>query len=239
MDEGTSVKKYFAPFPKWALALIVIGVICLFTGSAFPIIIGLILLGSGIFVIVNWTKRPSDQEIDSVIDKLLKKVRSEALKKSGMDESEIVGEPVLITGPQFWDIAGAEVHWKKGNDGILRFTPMNSTVINFTPNQLLSFQCVLDLITGNTLNQSTDEFFYKDVVSVSTKTISKTIQLKDGPVQMNDAETFSLTTSGGTDIKVILRDRQLIEKMGGGDIPITNAEKAIQTVRKMLREKKV
>jgi hypothetical protein len=47
-----------------------------------------------------------------------------------------------------------------------------------------------------------------------------------------------LTTSGGTHIDVVLRAPELIKQMGGGDIPTTRAEKAIQTVRKMLREKK-
>jgi hypothetical protein len=35
-----------------------------------------------------------------------------------------------------------------------------------------------------------------------------------------------------------LRDPALIQKMGGGEIPTTTAERAIQTIRKMLREKK-
>lgn len=59
-----------------------------------------------------------------------------------------------------------------------------------------------------------------------------------GMVQMNSAETFELTTSGGTSVEVVLRDPGLIKRMGGGDIPTTRAEKAIQTMRKMLREKK-
>jgi hypothetical protein len=44
--------------------------------------------------------------------------------------------------------------------------------------------------------------------------------------------------SGGTHIDVVLRAPELIKQMGGGEIPTTRAEKAIQTVRKMLREKK-
>jgi len=38
---------------------------------------------------------------------------------------------------------------------------------------------------------------------------------------------------------VLLRDPTLIEKMGGGEIPITQVEKGIKAVRKMLREKKI
>ncbi len=115
---------------------------------------------------------------------------------------------------------------------------MNITVLNFAPNQLLSYQCALDLTTGKRLNESTDEYFYRDVVSVSTKTVSVTkTSAKYGLLQLNAAETFALTTSGGTSIEVILKDPKLVE-MVGGDIPTTFAEKAIQAVRKMLREKK-
>ena len=89
------------------------------------------------------------------------------------------------------------------------------------------------------LNESTDEYFYKDVVSVSTKTKSKSVEIEGtGAVQLDSAETFELTTSGGTSVEVTLKDPSLIKMMGAGDIPTTRAEKAIQTVRKMLREKK-
>ena len=43
---------------------------------------------------------------------------------------------------------------------------------------------------------------------------------------------------GGTSIEVILRDPGLVSRMGGGEMPTTRAEKAIQAVRKMVRESK-
>jgi len=36
----------------------------------------------------------------------------------------------------------------------------------------------------------------------------------------------------------VLKDDSLIQKLGGGEIPTTTAERAIQAIRKMLREKK-
>ena len=41
-----------------------------------------------------------------------------------------------------------------------------------------------------------------------------------------------------TSVEVILRDPGLTKRMGGGEIPTSRAEKAIQTIRKLLREKK-
>jgi hypothetical protein len=192
---------------------------------------------------VDWNKKPDDAQMDAWLDEELKVLHGKALSKTGTDSSELVGEPVMVTGPRFWNVAGAKVAFKKGKDNVLRFTPVGVTVLNFTPNQLIAYSAALDLTTGNTLNESTDEYFYRDVVSVSTKTKSMTVQVSGtdalkGGLQLNAAETFELTTSGGTSIEVVLRDPSLIEKMGGGEIPTTRAEKAIQTVRKMLREKK-
>ena len=74
---------------------------------------------------------------------------------------------------------------------------------------------------------------------MATKTESKSYSSeKFGTIQLNAAETFVLTTSGGTSVETVLKDPKLIEMMGGGDIPTTEAERAIQVVRKMLREKK-
>ena len=165
--------------------------------------------------------------------------KTKSLQKTSIDESEIVGESVVVTGPRFWNTAGADILYKKGGDGKLRFTPISISVLHMTQHQIVSYQCCLDLTTGNYLNESTDEYFYKDVVSVATKTESKSYSSeKFGTIQLNAAETFVLTTSGGTSVETVLKDPKLIELMGGGDIPTTEAERAIQVVRKMLREKK-
>lgn len=236
MDKREQIKKYFMTFPKWAVWMIIIGLPML----AFYVLIGLLLIGIGIWGIVNWTKQPTDAQMDTWLEEDLQMLYGKALSKTGTDASELVGEPVMVTGPQLWNTAGAQVGYKKGKDNTLRFTPVSVTVLNFTENQLICYSCVFDQTTGNALNEGTDEYFYKDVVAVSTKTKSMSVQIEGkGDVQLNSAETFELTTSGGTSVEVTLKDPSLIEMMGGGDIPTTRAEKAIQSVRKMLREKKV
>jgi hypothetical protein len=233
-DKREQIKKYFQPFPTWAVVVIVIGIVLLLIPSLAVRFVGILLIGGGIAVLAMERNKPSDAQMDLWIEDDLQGLNAKALNKSGTDPSECVGEKVLVTGPRFWNVAGAPILYKKGNDNTLRFTPIGVNVINFTAHQLISYSCVLDLTTGNALNESTDEYFYKDVVSVSTQTKSLTLE----NYQLKSAETFVLTTSGGTSVEVVLSDPQLIEKMGGGNIPKTQAEKAIQTVRKMLREKK-
>lgn len=235
-DKRKQMMVYFDKFPMWAFWFIIIGV---------PFIramgFGLVLISLGVWSIYDWKKKKvSDIAMDAWIEDELKVVHERALTKTGTDRSEVVSESVVILGfPKVWQLNGGVFAFKKGEDSIIRFTPLHVTVINFTANQLVAYECDLDLSTGNLINESTDEYFYKDVVSVATKTKTQTITLPSGvQVQTNTSETFDLTTSGGTSIEVRLKDPATIQHMGGGEIPTTRAEKAIQVVRKMLREKK-
>jgi hypothetical protein len=250
MDKREQIKKYFEPFPKWAVWLIVLGVPLL---VAFGV--GLIPIVIGILKIISWKKKPADRQMDAWLDEELQHMHTRALEKTGLDTSELVAEAVLLTGLRFWNIGGAEIGIRKGKDEIVRFTPIGITVINFTEHQIVAYQCALDMMTGNPLNESTDEYFYRDVVAVSTQTESMTWDkamlssaglaktplaslVKHGRLQFNAAKMFVLTTSGGTSIQVVLNDPALIESVGGGTIPTERADRAIQAVRKMLREKK-
>lgn len=238
MDEQTKRKmivNYFKSFPKWAIVLIVIGVPLLAAKG-----LGILFIALGILVIVLYVKgMPTDQQMDAWLEEDLKTVSGKAMGKAGHDQSEIVADPVSIIGVRLWDTGGACVLFKQGKDSVIRFSPVSVTHIMFTQNQLSIYSSLLDRTTGNFLNESTDEYFYKDVVAVSTKTQSKTVNTTQwGTLQLNAAETFELTTAGGTSVSVLMRDPTLIDKMGGGQLPDTRAEKAIQTIRKMLREKK-
>ncbi len=248
MDKNVNreaIKKYFKPFPKWVTWFIIIGILLTLIGanggtSALKMS-GFFILAIGILGAWNAMRKLSDKEVDEYIAKDISRAKIKSIQKASIDESELVGDPLTITGPGLWNNAGLQFLHKKGKDNIIRFTPINITLLLMTEHQIISYQTYLDLTTGNFLNESTDEYFYKDVVSVATKTMSKSYTHKKlGVIQLNEAETFTLTTSGGTSVEVFLKDRKLIEALGlkGGEIPTTSAEKAIQVVRKMLREKK-
>lgn len=231
-DKRLAIRKYFAPFPKWAAWTVAIGFLMI------PLYgLGLLMIAIGAYVIISWFQRPSDAQIDSWIEEDIAGLQVKALARSGHDQAELVGETAIITGPKLWDVGNAVVGYRKGQDNILRFTPLSVTVLNFTQNQLTTYQAVLDLRTGNTLNESTDEFFYRHIVSAATKSESFNVNFGQEMLQLKTAESFELTTAGGNSIKVFLRDPVLIEKLGGGQIPTTRAERALATVRKMLREK--
>jgi len=243
--DRAKIEKYFmSKFPKWAIWLIVIGIVVLIVGlnaKSVVLLVGVLLIAGGGFAIFNSMQIPSDSEIDDWTQQDLSKLNKRSLDKMGIDDSELVGEGVTITGLRLKNLGAAKFGFRKGKDGILRYTPVDSKLINFTRDQLLVYSCALDLITGNPVNEATEEYFYRDVVSVQTRSESITVNLPGSELngmQLNDAEIFSLSTSGGTGPTVVLRQASLIQKLGGGEIPTTIAERAIQTIRKMLREKK-
>ena len=247
MDEQTKrskIRNYFKPFPKWAVWMILIGLGVMLIGSQAgggAVVMGLLLAVIGGFVVYSQGQgKATDQEMDQFLNEDLTVLGKHGLNKVGVDGTELVGEPVQVTGfPR--SLGGAEFRYKKGKDNIIRFTPTQATLVFFTQNQLVAYSCAYDSTTGKPLNESTEEYFYRDVVAVSTKTTSVGLNLGKelGMVQATAAEEFTLTTSGGTSISVVLKDASLVQKMGGGDLPTTRAENAVQSIRRMLRDKKV
>jgi len=236
MSNKEQVKKYFDESEYWPFYLILIGIAALFAKYVM-FGISLIVFGGAAIILMAQTI-PTDSELDAILNSYVEKVKRLSLSKMGIDADDLIAESVHIIGVKWDPPSGVMTAFKVGNDKVARYTPVNLIVLHFAPDQLLTYECTLDLFTGNPLNASTDEYFYKDVVSISTKTksISKNIP-NIGQIQMDAAEIFTLSTSAGTSFEVFLRDPKLIDKLGG-DLPTTLAERTIQSVRKVLREKK-
>ena len=240
LEKRDAIRRYFIKFPSYAIVFILLGAILLAVDQLFMVGGGILMLLIGVWVIFNWIKKPTDAQMDQYIAEDLEIVKNKSLAKSDIDASQLVSDVLILTGFRLDNAAGAVYQWKKGKDGVTRFTPINFTSIIMTEHQLVTYNAVLDLFTGNALNETTDEYFYKDVVSVSTETSSGTFKdpTSKTEIQLNTAEFFKLTTSGGTSVRVFIKDPKLIEMMGSSALPGTDAEKAVQSIRKMLREKK-
>ena len=162
----------------------------------------------------------------------------------------------MIYGPRVKAVGGAEFYQAKGKDKIQRYSPVEAIMIHFTEHQLITYQCAIDRSTGNSLNVRVKRFFYKDVVSAETE--SKDFSLEEsninskwlaanpdvkkyivnGKLQLNDSETFRLTTSAGTYVEVALNIPYFIEGTQG-DLSDRLADQAISATNKMLLSKKV
>jgi len=233
-DKRASIQKYFnSKFPKWAAWFVGIGALIGIPAMSSPdgggaVVFGLIMAAIGGLGIYSYTNTVSDHQIDEWTKEDLSSLDKRALKKVGVDESELVGEQAIIFGPADFSVM------KVGKDKRIRFGRLRGMVVNFGQHQLLVYTCTMDITTGNTLHESTDEYFYRDVVSVSTKTRDGQV----GNMRLAEGEYFTLTTSGGTAAEIFLHSPE-IGKQFGGDMPATDAERQVQSIRKMLREKKM
>ena len=197
--------------------------------------------------IFSFKKAVSDQEISALLEEDIKILILESLKKFDIDPSQIIRNPEIVIGPKLWDVGDLRVLYKKGDDGFLRFTPIDINIIYFGEVQLFIYSCILDLLTGSIYNETTEELFYENIVSVSTK-IENSIVVKlsdkksknneDVSFELHSAEVFSITTSAGNSISVILSSPDLATYMGGGKFPTERAEKALKSIREVLRDKK-
>jgi hypothetical protein len=234
------IKYYFTGKLGFAVWLIILGVpLVIFYG------LGILFIAGGVYAVVNHNNMmPSDKDMDAWFEEESRAFAAKALFKCGVDESECVADQVIVWGPRIFNHGNAPFLVRKGKDNVIRYNPLDLTIINFGADQLLCYQCCYDRTSGAFLMETTEEYFYQDVVSVATTSDSTVREIEVGAtrkiVQSKSRETFRLTTSGGTSITVVLRDDGLIQmnELTGGYMPTTQAEKAIQSVRRMLRDKK-
>jgi hypothetical protein len=252
------VLRYFQRLPEWPFVLAAVGLLLAAAGPGWE---GRALGAAGLVAAACYSLRflhtsPSDADFDALTGEDIAKVKDWALERTDLAPGETIRDPVVIVGPRFRHLGGAQFGFRRGTDGQARFTPLNVTIINFTEHQLVTYQCALDLITGKPLNERSEEFFYTDVVSVALRSDAFTYEVADldpkilarvpkladsavnGRIQVAGAEVFSMSTAGGTSIEVVLNDPVLIEQLGGGRVESVPAGDAVQAVRRMLRDKK-
>lgn len=253
--ERSQVRKYFKEFPKWAILFILVGVIILYTqisgeAAAQGVVAGLLFMAVGILAIVlNVKGKPTDEQFDALVEKDLESVKKETLSKLGIDDSELIAEPDVIWGG-LASRSDCFVGHKKGKDKKFRQTPQPFLILNYTQNQVVTYRCDLDLDKGKFLSPATEEFFYKDIVSVKTKTEEGEAIVKEPrkfiffggkkkKVKGNN-EKFCLNNSGGDSLSIDITSFAITEELGEDIIMPSKetAEKALNNIRRMLREKK-
>jgi len=209
-----------------------------------PVEAGLAQLGLALAVVagcalVGWLVRrlaiPSDTRIDLWLRELIESARDQSLGKLGLVKEELTKEEIILIG--FTDdmqlIPEGDRWLRKGKDKIIRFTPLSLTILQFTERHLGVYRAVLNFIRDVQLNERTDEFFYKDVVSVTTQRESHAFTLYS--VKVDEALQFSLAVSSGDRVT----QRLPIGELDRFVSPVsTKAEQAVNNIRQMLREKK-
>lgn len=114
----------------------------------------------------NWYK-----EYDKYLEKT---VTALDLKKSALKKLNLVEDdpdlqtvkPIFLHGPKF------DGYWRQASNGTYRTSKHEYTYIIFKQDQILFYIANIDLFEPTRKKESTLEFFYSDITSVNTTTIS-------------------------------------------------------------------
>ncbi len=179
---------------------------------------------------------PSGSKLDSWLEEDIQAIlESRPYDKLGISKDDLVAESMLVVGPIYWFTNGfdqKDIMAKEGKDGFNRYSVWKVQFFMFTEDYLCSYKCDYNWLKNTYINESTNEFFYKDVVSVKTDTISSAHTLINGK-QLVHSEAFQLKLMGD-EVTVITNDARL---KTSADMT-SKAEKAVQSIRVMLRDKK-
>jgi hypothetical protein len=254
MNEKTKRKKirsYFSrSHPGIAMSFVLVGTIAIVLslaagrGAEAGVGVGVLLFAVSLLwffvAITQQIQRPSDDQMDKWLEEDLKQIVERSLNKLGLVGARLMkDEPVMFTGPILWPTTGIpnqDLLWKKGKDDTVRFAVYRVTVIQLAEHLLAAYACDFNFLKNVKLNEDTDEYHYRDIASVSTHEISTSYKLPNGKSLVH-AQAFRLSVVSGESIQVTIGAEKL-EEITGGSIPTTDAEKAVQVIRTMLREKK-
>lgn len=216
-------ERYFQPVKlKWGIIICAIGLVLLIGGGE-TLVAGIIGLVIGALLIYRqFAGRPTDQDIDAAVNSQLSNMKARALKKLGLDEDEVREiDPICFDGYVY--TGAAEI--KRGNDGVYRSNKYQAVMFFFSSSEVHCYTYNFS-ITESGQKESTDVYFYKDIVSVSTQTDGSEYSVGKGESSKFDYEYFKLTTTGGTSISCAVRN-------------IDDAQRSINGMKALIKSKKM
>jgi len=246
MNKREQIKNWFATqkYEKYnylyPASVLIVALIMFLPGiSIVPFIAIAIAIGLYLYMsnkIKKYENLLSDTQMDNWLDEDIQAIiKDRPFDKLGISKDDLVSESMLVVGPIYWYVNGFDqndILAKEGKDGFNRYSVWKIQLFLFTENYLCSYKCDYNWIKNTYINESTNEFFYKDVVSVKTDTVSSAHTLMNGQ-QMVHSEAFQLKLMGD-EVTVITNDASLKTSTA----MTSKAEKAVQSIRVMLRDKK-
>jgi hypothetical protein len=182
----------------------------------------------------RYAARPSQAEMLKWLDEDIQRIVNETLKH--LNITETTGDAIYVLGPSYFDeVEGIDnaLVLRKYVSNHYFYSTYRITVFQFTAKFLGAYQASYNMIRNVCTAEQTDEFFYKDIVAVQTRTDATSYMLKTG-VKLERAKTFTLSASSGQAISVILNDPTI---KAGPEIE-TIGDKAVNNIRAMLRQYK-
>lgn len=188
--------------------------------------------------------KPSDVQMDTWLAEDIEELKRYALEKMDLNDEDMLhgpddpDMPIVVIGP------GKDANVAIGKDGFFRFSIYDILLVFLTNYHLAAYKCSLDFATKRKLFESTQEYHYMDVVSVSTKTVNEfTLTVNDEIIMLGNSQQFALSVASGESIGVatptsLQEVRNVRNELKNGKFPDSGADRAIRTIRSRLREKK-
>lgn len=217
--------KYFQPVNlKGGIIVGIVGLALLPASAILSgiVVLGVVLVALGVVLIVLQVKgRPTDADIDAAVTSQLNDMKSRALRKLGVDEDEVNEIAPITLGGYVYNKSLI----KQGKDGKYRSSKYQAVMFFFSSNEVHCFTYDFSIVE-NSQKESTDVYFYKDIVSVSTQTEGTEYSVGKGKSSQFDYEYFKLTTTGGTSISCAVRN-------------IDDVQRSINGMRSLIKSKKM
>lgn len=190
---------------------------------------------------VDLFPQPSDREVDQWLGEGLARLRSHSLERLDLtpEDCEDVELPPII-GPVLWHkggIAPEDVVWKPGQDGMARFGVYQVSYIWLADDHAGIFRCDYDLIRDAVLNEEMNEFFYQDIISVSTIEKASSLTLPTG-YSLTSFQEFRISVANERYFAITVGSRQLKQLTGAERTPDDGTETVIRALRAKLKAKK-
>ena len=186
--------------------------------------------------------KPSDEQMDAWLQEDIKRLTDEALRELDLEPEQLQQDPIIVVGPS--NTASLAI----GKDGVVRYSKYDVLIVFLTEYHLAAYTATINMVTGTTLRESTQEYHYTDIVSVATRTESskKFVLVFQGEnKKLPVYKEFSLSVASGDHIRVVTpfdspEFLELFESEGEVKIkiPETGADRAVRLIRARLREKK-
>lgn len=219
-------KKYFSPRPSLKTAVIGIAVVAgLFFVKPLWGLLALLVVGAVIYSV--YFGRPSDAEIDAQAAAMLADIKKRAFQKLGVEEEEVaVAKPIEFWGYEFGglnDTANRNAWNIRGKDGEWRSSEVRVGGFYFSENEV-NFYYRIGSLVSDASKEGTEQYFYKDIVSVKTETGDRECANTNGGRVTYNA--FILRNAGGETTECAVNRTE-------------DAEAAVNAFRALLKQKKL
>ncbi len=191
----------------------------------------------------------NDREYDTWLEKQANGMQSKALQALNLDPSQIISAPlithsvILPTTLEAKRYLDGTVRIKKGNDGYLRYSIHVYQYI-FLSEHFISINNVdINAFSLPPVSVSTEEYFYRDIVGISTNSIQRSFEF-EGEKYQYSVNSFSLKVSSGvlavsTNIPINKASTDQMQKALVHRISDVNIDQAVAAIRMLIRANKI